>query len=79
LVRQTAEKLADQLKQIQPAPFELLGPSPATIMRVARRYRWHLLLKLPADGSGLPDWMTLRSQIPESVSLTIDVDPLNLL
>lgn len=57
---------------------ELLGPAPAAIMRVANRYRWQILLKLPLDESvDLSDLSRLRDRIPRSVSLTIDVDPLN--
>ena len=55
----------------------VLGPTPAPIFRVARRYRWHVLLKLPLT-MDLPDLSQLRSHLPKSVRLTIDVDPLNL-
>ncbi len=57
---------------------ELLGPAPAAIMRVANRYRWQILLKLPLDESvDLSDLIGLRDRTPRGVSLTIDVDPLN--
>ncbi|WP_293127854.1 primosomal protein N' [Microcoleus sp. bin38.metabat.b11b12b14.051] len=57
---------------------EMLGPAPAAIMRVANRYRWQILLKLPLDESlDLSDLVGLRDRTPRSVSLTIDVDPLN--
>ncbi|MEM7064749.1 MAG: primosomal protein N' [Cyanobacteria bacterium P01_B01_bin.77] len=55
----------------------VLGPTPAPIYRVARRYRWHVLLKLPVGGM-VPDLKILRSHLPKSVRLTIDIDPLNL-
>ncbi|MEM9266104.1 MAG: primosomal protein N' [Cyanobacteria bacterium P01_F01_bin.13] len=55
----------------------ILGPTPAPIFRVARRYRWHILLKLPLD-MAVPDLKSLRSHLPKSVRLTIDIDPLNL-
>ena len=55
----------------------ILGPTPAPILRVARRYRWHVLLKLPLDMT-VPDLTPLRSHLPKSVRLTIDIDPLNL-
>ncbi|MBE9066911.1 primosomal protein N' [Leptolyngbya cf. ectocarpi LEGE 11479] len=55
----------------------VLGPTPAPVYRVARRYRWHVLLKLPLAGS-VPDLKILRSHLPKSVRLTIDIDPLNL-
>ncbi|MGD1952165.1 MAG: primosomal protein N' [Leptolyngbyaceae cyanobacterium] len=55
----------------------VLGPTPAPVLRVARRYRWHVLLKLPLD-TPVPNLTGLRSHLPKSVRLTIDVDPLNL-
>lgn len=61
--------------------WELLGPAPATILRMAGRYRWQILLKLPASLSEplvLPV-AELRSLLPAAVRLTIDIDPLTLL
>lgn len=59
---------------------ELLGPTAAAIPRVARRYRWQILLKtwseLPLE---LPSLQELRQSCPNTVSLTVDVDPLHLL
>jgi primosomal protein N' (replication factor Y) (superfamily II helicase) len=61
----------------------ILGPAPANILRVARRYRWQVLLKLPPTVDDLPAWTLpvsdLRAQCPKDVRLTIDVDPLTLL
>ncbi|MFK8185472.1 MAG: primosomal protein N' [Phormidesmis sp.] len=58
-------------------PYAVMGPVPAPIFRVARRYRWHILIKLTLAAS-LPSISDLQSQVPKGVSLTIDVDPLNL-
>ena len=55
--------------------YDILGPVPAPIFRVARRYRWHILLKLK-PGDPAPQLRRLRA--PKGISLTIDVDPLNL-
>ncbi|MBT9317247.1 primosomal protein N' [Leptothoe spongobia] len=55
----------------------VLGPTPAPVFRVAKRYRWHVLLKLPL-AMVVPDLTYLRSHLPKSVRLTIDIDPLNL-
>ncbi|MEL6552187.1 MAG: primosomal protein N' [Cyanobacteria bacterium J06621_11] len=55
--------------------YSILGPVPAPIFRVARRYRWHILLKLKW-GAIPPPLRRLRA--PKGISLTIDVDPLNL-
>ncbi|MCG8362413.1 MAG: primosomal protein N' [Pseudanabaenales cyanobacterium] len=80
-VKQTAAELTAALEQIaltgaQPT-YKILGPAPAPILRVARRYRWHILLKLPLAAKA-PDLSPLRQMCPSGVSLTIDVEPLNL-
>ncbi|MFM7363683.1 MAG: primosomal protein N' [Cuspidothrix sp.] len=60
--------------------FEILGPTPANILRVANRYRWQILLKFAPDAlPNLPDWPEVRSLCPSSVSFTIDVDPINIM
>ncbi|MBC7968904.1 MAG: primosomal protein N' [Verrucomicrobia bacterium] len=79
-VQQAAERVALALADLEVQGVERLGPAPATILRVARRYHWQILLKLPLEASvALPDVTTLRSLCASSVSLTIDVDPLNML
>ncbi|MEL7010005.1 MAG: primosomal protein N' [Cyanobacteria bacterium J06588_4] len=78
-VERAAVTLADVLIETLDLEFEILGPAPANIMRVARRYRWQILLKFPAVAkNNLPDLKLLRSHLPRSVSLTIDVDPINI-
>jgi primosomal protein N' (replication factor Y) len=79
-VQETAILIADKLTDFN-LKCEILGPAPANIMRIAQRYRWQILLKFP-----FPDDFTenlfnikeLRSYCPASISLTIDVDPLQL-
>ena len=77
-VQQTAEKLADILIDMLSSEYDILGPAPASVMRVARRYRWQILLKFPKDETNLPDLNVLRSHLHKSVSMTIDVDPVNM-
>ncbi|NJR66338.1 MAG: primosomal protein N', partial [Leptolyngbyaceae cyanobacterium CRU_2_3] len=88
-VRQTAEEISARLRQIleqtdgsqtsHSSSYQVLGPAAAAIARVARRHRWQILLKRLSDRpSPLPDLTELRSHCPSSISLTIDVDPLNL-
>ncbi|MEL6578358.1 MAG: primosomal protein N' [Cyanobacteria bacterium J06621_12] len=86
-VEQAAVNLADILIDTLDPEYEILGPAPANIMRVARRYRWQILLKFPATAKdNLPDLNLLRSpsrvfgswHLPKSVSMTIDVDPINM-
>ncbi len=60
--------------------YEVLGPAPATVMRVNNRYRWQIMLKYLANGTAtLPDWELLRSKCSNVVKMTIDVDPQNFL
>lgn len=80
--RLLANQANSQAKEHSPPPsaqdtYDILGPVPAPIFRVARRYRWHILLKLPLQAQ-LPDLTGLQKQIPKGTSLSIDVDPLNL-
>ena len=78
-VQKAAETLADQFINLLSSEWEILGPAPASIMRVARRYRWQILLKFPlVEKNNLPDLNNLRSLFPKSVSMTIDVDPINM-
>jgi primosomal protein N' (replication factor Y) (superfamily II helicase) len=79
-VQAAAERIAHTLTPTLPSGVELLGPAPASILRVARRYRWQILLKTPATVDfALPDLADLRALCPQSVSLTLDIDPLNLM
>ena len=58
---------------------EVLGPAPAAVMRVARRYRWQILLKfLPTARPHVRDLLGLGRLCPPSVSMGIDVDPLSI-
>ncbi len=77
-VQNTAQMLAVELEAAT-SGCEILGPAPAGILRVANRYRWQILLKFAPDALPLPDWNYVLRCCPSSVSLTIDVDPLNLM
>ncbi len=74
VVSQEGDHLENQLEE---TTYDILGPVPAPIYRVARRYRWHILIKLPLQ-TQLPVLTGLQKQIPKGTSLSIDVDPLNL-
>jgi primosomal protein N' (replication factor Y) len=85
-VQNTAQMLAVLLRPASESQeaamprYEILGPAPASVLRVSNRYRWQILLKLPHGVlPELPDWNYVRSLCPSSVSLTIDVDPVNLM
>ncbi|MBD2532305.1 primosomal protein N' [Nostoc flagelliforme FACHB-838] len=77
-VQNTAQIIATALNTEE--EFEILGPAPASILRVANRYRWQILIKFAPEAlPQLPDWEEVRSLCPSSVSLTIDVDPINIM
>jgi primosomal protein N' (replication factor Y) (superfamily II helicase) len=60
--------------------YEVLGPAPATVMRVNNRYRWQIMIKyLPNGTATLPNWEVLRTRCSNLVKMSIDVDPQNFL
>jgi primosomal protein N' (replication factor Y) len=78
-VQATAEAIAESLASSIGTEGEILGPAPATIMRVARRYRWQILLKFSLEvGGAIAHLKSLRSLCPPSVSMSLDVDPVTM-
>jgi len=78
VVQKAAERVAQTLSRSD--DYELLGPAPATVLRVAGRYRWRILLKFPQTAAlVMPDLEALRSLCGSNVSLSIDIDPMNLM
>jgi len=77
-VRQAAEKLARQLTQ-QTSAVEVLGPSPCPLFRLRGKNRMQLLLKAAKrrDLRHLLDQVE-RFKIPAGLSLSLDVDPLDM-
>lgn len=77
-VQETAILIADRIRNLN-LNCEILGPAPANIMRIAQRYRWQILLKfMDKIPENLFKIKELKSYCPPSISLTIDVDPLQL-
>ncbi|MDJ0511448.1 MAG: primosomal protein N' [Crocosphaera sp.] len=78
-VQNTAEALGEFLEETMGLDCDILGPAPASIMRLAKRYRWQILLKfLPNARVIIPDIKNWYDLCPKSVSLKIDVDPLHI-
>jgi primosomal protein N' (replication factor Y) len=77
-VERTAQAIASICADSLPKTVEILGPAPASILRIAQRYRWHILLKYPATENVIVAIEQLRSVCPSSVYLGIDVDPLSI-
>ena len=76
-VERVARDLAQGLQQNLNDQWQILGPVPAPVLRVARRYRWQILLK-GTQTAALPDLTGLATQCPAEVSITVDIDPLNM-
>jgi primosomal protein N' (replication factor Y) (superfamily II helicase) len=75
LVETEADRLANYLLSTG-EDFQLLGPAPATVLRVANRYRWQIMLKFELGGSlKIPP----LPPVADGVSMSIDVEPLNFL
>ena len=78
-VQKTAEAIADVCIDLLDESWSVLGPAPATVMKVARRYRWQILLKnMESLIKNFPDLSILKEHCSQSVSMTIDVDPINI-
>ena len=78
-VQQTSQVLGDICRDKVGTDCEILGPAPASIMRIARRYRWHILLKFGPNAQVIiPDINNLKKICPQSVNLSFDIDPLSI-
>ncbi|BAQ60540.1 helicase PriA essential for oriC/DnaA-independent DNA replication [Geminocystis sp. NIES-3708] len=79
-VRQSADNIADICANLLPDHIEILGPAPANVMRVARRYRWQILLKSANNFTVeiKEKLLTLKQYCHVNVSLVIDADPLRI-
>ena len=79
----TATAAAVLAEQLRPgcthAGWQLIGPAPAPVARVAGRSRWQLLMHGPqASALPLPSGSSLWDGLPSGVSLAVDPDPLQL-
>ena len=79
-VRICAEMIADLCTNLLPEEIDILGPAPANIMRVARRYRWQILLKSSSEFTSeiQAKLLSLKDNCHKNVSLTIDPNPLRI-
>ncbi len=79
----TATAAASVAEQIRPLcdsyGWQLIGPAPAMIAKVAGKSRWQLLLHGPeASDLPLPEGAILWNGLPKGISLSIDPDPIQL-
>jgi primosomal protein N' (replication factor Y) len=78
-VHKSAENVAEECVNNLGSDWDILGPAPATIMRVANRYRWQILLKLSGEKADIGRlFLPLKSLVLPKVSMAIDVDPLTI-
>ena len=86
-VRKTAEGFASILKSAPPS-VRMLGPAPAVISRVNRKYRWHIIVKCEKDQdpSGLAMRRVLQGALRRQeehprrgVQVIVDMDPAGLM
>ncbi|MCS7237329.1 MAG: primosomal protein N' [Thermoguttaceae bacterium] len=84
LVRLVAESVADVIKRnFSPseAEYRLLGPAPCFLSRMARRHRYHVVLLSSEPGLCQQAARKVSEQLkcPEDVTVTHDIDPLDML
>jgi primosomal protein N' (replication factor Y) len=81
-VAEAAGRFCESLQACAGAEVEVLGPAPCPLFRLRGRTRYQILLKsalrtpLHRLLSRLP---ALRSAVPRTLKLTLDVDPLDML
>ncbi len=61
--------------------IELIGPAPLPFYKLRGHFRWHLMLKIPSEGSPKLNLRKVLYSIkkPSDVAFALDVDPLNIL
>jgi primosomal protein N' (replication factor Y) len=86
-VHHEAERFATSLRE-GGIRATLLGPAPAVISRIDRKYRWHLILKCPKEedpsGAAVREVLQAATRVTlarrhREVRLIIDVDPAGLM
>lgn len=79
--RAAAEAAATALRAAAPDGWQVLGPASAPLGKLKDRYRWHVLLKAPADADVSPLLAAAIGALalPEGCTLTVDVDPVDLM
>ena len=80
LAKSEAEGLATRLREAATRHGgEVLGPAPAPLQRLRGRFRRHMLLKAPDDGSLLAILDEMRRRLLNRSGVTVDVDPVSML
>jgi primosomal protein N' (replication factor Y) len=79
-----ARALAAHVKRVTGRTVDMLGPTPAPIERLRRRYRWQLLLRSPDGAAARAAAQAARTAIRRQakaagVRVLVDVDPYSML
>jgi len=81
-VQEIAHQWYEILRTLSPTTLQILGPGPAFIARIKRQYRYHLLLKIPKQFSGVQQLLRAAIQqyggTPRGYRVSIDVDAVGL-
>ena len=80
LIASTAAVIAGKLKKrCDCCGWDMIGPTPAAITKVAGKIRWQLLLHGPCRSElPLPNGLSLWDDLPKGVSVSVDPDPIQL-
>ena len=80
LTELTAAKLANFLIDFcVEKNWKVIGPAPSLIAKVGKKFRWQILIHGPENSiNPLPDRILIWKLIPKKVSLSIDVNPVEL-
>ena len=76
-----ARELAARLRDEIPDGWAVLGPAPCPLARVKGVYRWHVLVKAPADALiSAPIAAAVKGlRSPADVAHAVDIDPVDLM
>jgi len=85
--KRAARELAESLTRIvaRANGVEMVGPAPAALYQIKKKYRWHILLRAKRAGTirsvldQIKNLKEFKSPFKGRVKISIDVDPLNLL
>lgn len=78
--RGRAQALAGVARKVLPKEVELIGPSPAPLVKLKNIYRWHVVLRAPSDFpiSELVRQVLAKLPAPDRRRITVDVDPMGM-
>lgn len=78
--RARAEAFAAACARALPKDIERIGPAPAPLAKLKSHYRWHVVLRAPADSPLSDHLRRVLADLPSSDrhGLAIDIDPLNM-